>query len=212
MNVARHHNEWLSLAGTSGPFLSLPVLLRVFPQGLDARDPSQASRLREAYEDWLERGTKVPAVHHAWIRHVLHSVLGYSADLLAEGQAIPPGVEAVMATFNETLRPDIVLKHREPDQKPVLLIGAYTASQDLQKPVSGRLWKASPGTRMMELLHAADVPVGLVTNGEEWMLVSARRGETTGFASWYADLWMQEPLTLRAFHSLLHLRRLKRIS
>ena len=27
-------------------------------------------------------------------------------------------------------------------------------------------------------------------------------------ASWYADLWMQEPLTLRAFHSLLHLRRL----
>ena len=208
MNVARHHNEWLSLIETSGPFLSLPVLLRVFPQGLDARDPSQASRLREAYEDWLEQGTKVPAVHHAWIRHVLHNVLGYPADLLTEGQAIPPGLEAVMATFNETLRPDMVLKHREADQKPVLLIGAYTASQDLQKPVSGRLWKASPGTRMMELLHAADVPAGLVTNGEEWMLVSARRGETTGFASWYADLWMQEPLTLRAFHSLLHLRRL----
>ena len=208
MNVARHHNEWLSLVETSGPFLSLPVLLRVFPQGLDARDPSQASRLRESYEDWLEQGTKVPAVHHAWIRHVLHSLLGYPADLLAEGQAIPPGLEAVVATFNETLRPDMVLKHREADQKPVLLIGAYTASQNLQKPVSGRLWTASPGTRMMELLHAADVPAGLVTNGEEWMLVSARRGETTGFASWYADLWMQEPLTLRAFHSLLHLRRL----
>ena len=208
MNIARHHNEWLSLVETSGPFLSLPVLLRVFPQGLDARDPSQASRLREAYEDWLEQGTKVPAVHHAWIRHVLQNVLGYPADLLAEGQAIPPGLEAVMATFNETLRPDMVLKHREPDQKPVLLIGAYAASQDLQKPVGGRLWKASPGTRMMELLHTADVPAGLVTNGEEWMLVSAHRGETTGFASWHADLWMQEPLTLRAFHSLLHLRRL----
>ena len=156
----------------------------------------------------LNKAQKVPAVHHAWIRHVLHNLLGYPADLLTEGQAIPPGLKAVMATFNETLRPDMVLKHREADQKPVLLVGAYTASQDLQKPVSGRLWKASPGTRMMELLHAADVPVGLVTNGEEWMLVSARRGETTGFASWYADLWMQEPLTLRAFHSLLHLRRL----
>ena len=59
----------------------------------------------------------------------------------------------------------------------------------------------------MELLHAADVPLGLVTNGEQWMTVYAPRGETTGFASWYADLWMQEPLTLRAFHSLLHLRR-----
>src|SRR5262249_12910509 len=77
----------------------------------------------------------------------------------------------------------------------------------LDKPVAGKLWKATAGTRMMELLHAGDVPLGLVTNGEQWMLVSARRGETTGFASWYADLWMQEPLTLRAFHSLMHLRR-----
>ncbi|WP_213043444.1 Eco57I restriction-modification methylase domain-containing protein [Nitrospira defluvii] len=60
---------------------------------------------------------------------------------------------------------------------------------------------------MMELLHAANVPLGLLTNGEHWMLVYAPRGETTGFASWYADLWVQEPITLRAFQSLLHLRR-----
>ena len=46
-----------------------------------------------------------------------------------------------------------------------------------------------------------------MTNGEHWMLVYAPRGETTGFASWYADLWMQEPITLRAFFSLLLLRR-----
>ena len=30
-----------------------------------------------------------------------------------------------------------------------------------------------------------------------------RKGETTGFASWYATLWLEEPLTLRAFRSLL---------
>ena len=28
---------------------------------------------------------------------------------------------------------------------------------------------------MMELLHATDVRLGLVTNGEQWMLVDARR-------------------------------------
>ena len=55
MSVARHHAEWLSLVETSGPFLSMPVLLRVFPQGLDARDAQQAAHLRETYEDWLER-------------------------------------------------------------------------------------------------------------------------------------------------------------
>jgi hypothetical protein len=207
LSVARHHAEWLSLVESSGPFLSMPVLLRVFPQGLEQRDPAKAAELREAYEDWLERGAKQPAVHHAWIRHVLEKLLEYPAEFLAEGQAIPPGMEAVMANAGETLRPDFVLKHRDAGHKPLLLIEHYAPDQDLEKPIAGKLWKATPGTRMMELLHAADVPLGLITNGEQWMLVDAPRGETTGFASWYADLWMQEPITLRAFHSLLHLRR-----
>ncbi len=225
MSVARHHADWLSLVESSGPFLSMPVLLRVFPQGLEQRDPAKASHLREAYEDWLERGAKQPAVHHAWIRHVLTQLLEYPPEFLVEGQAIPPGMEAVMANFCETLRPDFVLKAKGermkdegkmgsefgssfiPHPSSLLLIEHYGPDQDLEKPVAGKIWKASPGTRMMELLHAADVPLGLVTNGEQWMIVSAPRGETTGFASWYADLWMQEPITLRAFHSLLHLRR-----
>ena len=207
MSPARHHAEWLSLVETSGPFLSMPVLLRVFPQGLDQRNPAKAAELREAYEDWLERGGTKPAVHHAWIRHVLEKMLEYPPEFLAEGQAIPPGMEATMSNVGETLRPDFVLKNRVVGQNPLLLIQIYSPEQDLEKPVAGKLWKASPGTRMMELLHAADVPLGLITNGEQWMLVYAPRGETTGFASWYADLWMQEPITLRAFHSLLHLRR-----
>ncbi len=207
MSVARHHAEWMSLVETSGPFLSMPVLLRVFPQGLDQRDADKASRLREAYEDWLERGAKQPAVHHAWVRHVLTDILEYPPEFLVEGQAVPPGMEAVMSNYGETLRPEFVLKHRDAGKKPLLLIEHYAPDQDLEKPVAGKIWKASPGTRMMELLHATDVPLGLVTNGEQWMIVYAPRGETTGFASLYADLWMQEPITLRAFHSLLHLRR-----
>jgi len=31
MSIARHHAEWLGLIEQAGPFLSLPVLLRVFP-------------------------------------------------------------------------------------------------------------------------------------------------------------------------------------
>jgi hypothetical protein len=208
LSVAAHHAEWLSLVETSGPFLTMPVLLRVFPQGLDSRDAQQAARMREAYEDWLERGSRQPSVHHAWIRHVLHELLGYPLGWLAEGQAIPPGIQAVMANVGEVLRPDIILKHDDVQRKPILLVALYPPEQDLEKPITGKLWKATAGTRMMELLHAADLPLGLITNGEEWTLVSGPRGETTGFASWYADLWMQEPLTLRAFHSLLHLRRL----
>src|SRR5262245_43432011 len=168
----------------------MPVLLRVFPQGLDSRDAHQAARLREAYEDWLERGGKQPSVHHAWIRHVLHELLGYPVAWLAEGQTISPGIQAVMANVGEVLRPDMVLKRNESDDRPVLMVAVYPPEQDLEKPISGKLWKATAGTRMMELLHAVDLPLGLITNGEEWTLVSAPRGETTGFASWYADLWM----------------------
>src|SRR5207302_4896613 len=99
MSIARHHAEWLSLVETSGPFLSMPVLMRVFPQGLDQRDASKASKLRENYEDWLERGTKVPAIHHAWIRHVLTELLEYPPEFLVEGQGIPPGIEAGIANY-----------------------------------------------------------------------------------------------------------------
>ena len=87
MTIARHHAEWLSLVETSGPFLSLPVLLRVFPQGLDPRDGENVFRLREAYEDWLERGPKQPAVHHEWIRYVLTELLEYPTEFLVEGQS-----------------------------------------------------------------------------------------------------------------------------
>ena len=50
--IARHHSEWLSLIEVSGPFLTLPVLVRVFPQGLPKVDGKKLGRLRAAYEEW----------------------------------------------------------------------------------------------------------------------------------------------------------------
>jgi hypothetical protein len=46
MSIARHHAEWLSLIESSGPFLSLPVLLQTFPQGLPPRQPEMMQPLR----------------------------------------------------------------------------------------------------------------------------------------------------------------------
>jgi hypothetical protein len=209
MNTSRHHADWLSLVEVSGPFLSLPVLLCVFPQGLEARDPAQAKALRAAYDEW-QANPVAPGLRRAWILHVLTNLLGYPADLLAEGQTLPAGLEANIAQMGETLRPDFALvgpKNSETDGQAQLLIAAYPAGQSLDRPLADRHWKASPATRMMELLHVSGVPLGLLTNGEHWMLVYAPRGETTGYASWYGALWLDEPITLRAFHSLLGVRR-----
>ncbi len=209
MSVTRHHADWLSLIEVSGPFVSLPVLQKVFPQGLEGRDPAQAKVLRAAYEEWQDNPS-APGKQRAWVMHVLTSVLGYPENQIAEGQALPVGLEAKMPEMGETLRPDFALlapAGSETAGEPQLLITCYPAEQSLDKPVIGKHWKATPATRLMELLHGANVPLGLVTNGEHWMLVYAPRGETTGYASWYGALWLDEPITLRAFHSLLGVRR-----
>jgi len=208
-SASRHHADWLSLVEISGPFVSLPVLLRVFSQGLEPRDPTQAKALRAAYEEWQDNRA-APGKQRAWVLHVLTTVLGYPSNQVVEGQALPAGLEANMPEMGETLRPDFALTGpagTDTSGKAQLLIATYPAEQKLDRPVIGKHWKATPATRMMELLHGAGVPLGLVTNGEQWMLVYAPRGEITGYASWFGALWLDEPITLRAFHSLLGVRR-----
>jgi hypothetical protein len=207
MPATRHHNEWLSLIDVSGPFLSVPVLGKVFPQGLDAHDPEHARVLKLALEEWednqqSERASS--AIHRAWIDFVLKQTLGLPDEVIADGQEIPQTLRVSIAEHGETLRPDLVVRNPEGASdagKVRLLVQNYPVVQSLEKPLLGRHWKASPATRMMELLHATDVRLGLVTNGKDWMLVDAPKGETTGFATWDATFWVEEPLTLRAFRS-----------
>jgi hypothetical protein len=207
MSIARHHNEWLSLLEISGPFLSLPVLMRTFPQGLDALDRDGMAELRLAYEEWLDDQNSLrpsPAIHSVWVRYVLEHVLGFEKSHLLEGPAIPATLQAFVAEQGETLRPDLAIVSNDPSaQKPRMLVQVCPITQGLEKSMQNHRWKASPAMRMLELLRATGVSLGLVTNGEQWMLVNAPKGETSAFVSWYAALWLEEPLTLRAFSSLL---------
>lgn len=216
MPTARHHAEWLSLIEVSGPFLSLPVLLRVFPQGLDTVTPEKRQLLRLAYEEW-EAGQAVlrpdSALHREWVRFVLGDLLDLPPAAVAEGAALPAGLTVAIPQEGETLAPDWAVVGPSPGPSPGvprLLVTVYPASQDLNKAVAGSRWQASPATRMLELLRATAVPLGLVTNGEHWLLVHAPRAGESGaytYASWYAGLWLEEPLTLRAFTSLLGVQR-----
>lgn len=202
------NTDWLSLVEISGPFVSVPVLKEIFPQGMEDVPAELARSLRADYEFWQENQDD-RAVHLGWVRLVLDSLLGYSDELLLSGQAVPAGLKAAFPEHDETLRPDFVLA--EPadggERKPKLLIQVFPAAQDLGKSVTGSRWAASAATRTMELLHATEIRLGLVTNGEQWMLVDAPRGETTGFTTWYASLWFDERVTLNAFHSLLGVKR-----
>lgn len=210
MSTAKHHNEWLSLIDISGPFLSLPVLMRVFPQGLEAHDADASREARLAHEEWLDNQQGLrpeTAMHTLWVRYVLERLLSFSNETIAEGLAMPLTVRVTFAEHGETLQPDLVLHEPGNPAKPRVLVQVYPFTQNLDKTVPEKRWKTSPAMRMMELLRATGVRLGLVTNGEEWMLVDAPRGETSAFVSWYASLWFEEPLTLRSFRSLLSARR-----
>src|SRR5262245_55101814 len=110
MSSARHHAEWLSLVESTGPFLTLPVLLRAFPHGLDAHDPEKARDLRLALEEWEDRPDD-PAVHTAWVRFVLTQVLELPDAVIASGQAISGTLRAIVAEHGETLVPDLVVRN-----------------------------------------------------------------------------------------------------
>jgi hypothetical protein len=210
MSTARHHAEWLSLLDVSGPFLSMPVLLQVFPHGLHPHDPDLFRALRQTHESWADNQqglTPDPAIHSAWVRFILREVLGYPDAMLSEGAAIPESLKATVEEQRETIRPDLVLRRADRNEQARLLIHILPATQHLEKPLAGAHWKASPATRMSELLRASGVSLGVVTNGEHWMLVHAPPGETTTFASWYASIWLEEKMTLRSFRTLLELAR-----
>src|SRR6516164_5397837 len=205
MSIARHHAEWLSLVPVSGPFLSLPVLMEAFNTGLERHDPEQSRLLRQEYANWLgsfEKRKADPLPHQHWIKFILTKTLELDDRVLTDGQAISQTLQVEVPEHHELLRPSIVVT--DPNtKKPRLLVQTYPRSQELTSYVVNSPWKASPDTRMTELLHGTGLRLGLVTNGEHWMLVDAPKGGTTGYASWYASLWLEEPITLRAFRSLL---------
>jgi hypothetical protein len=108
MSIARHHAEWLALLDISGPFLSLKVLSRAFPQGLDAPDADVARELRLAYEEWLDSalGSRPDsALHRAWVEWVLRRVLRMPGEVLMRvpglgSRASKPRLALVMRFFS----------------------------------------------------------------------------------------------------------------
>lgn len=212
MNPLDIHDEWLSLIEVSGPFLATPVLKRIFSTGLPAVEPRIRQYLRQAYDEWCEArdndDPRFTELHRAWIHEVLARGLEYdetdSGELLLRGERIPPEQCVTLPEHGVTLEPDYALVSGGKSQ---LLVQIYSAGTDLQVALKSDGWTASPAERMERLCRASGCRLGLVTDGERWMLVDAPVGAVSTFASWYARLWGQERLTLQAFLTLLGIRR-----
>lgn len=201
--------EWLSLVDISGPFLVPAVLEQVFPQGLEKVQTPRRQRIRSAYEEWRDAvdddDPQLREMHSAWVLMVLQDMLEYEDSVLVPRQSLDGKCVYRAPEHGVEYAPDYAV--RGEDGKPRLFISIWPPETDLEKAVSGDPWTASPLERMTLLCRTADTRLGLVTDGERWMLVNAPVGATSGYAAWLARLWWQEPVTLKAFQSLLGVRR-----
>ncbi len=196
--IEDHHAEWLSLVETSGPFLTVPALKKALPNGL-AEVPGAMSELRIAHAEVLEN----PGLQRRWVQWVLETLLELG-DAVSEAADADPS--HLVAEHGVRIRPSYVVRDRSQDG-PVLLVHRYESGTALDRPIKDDRWAASPIDRAAELARASGVPLALVTDGQRWTLVWARQGETTGLCTWRREVWIEEPLTLRAFVELLGARR-----
>ncbi|MFF4018899.1 Eco57I restriction-modification methylase domain-containing protein [Streptomyces sp. NPDC001843] len=213
----RQHQEWLDLTEVSGPFLTMPVLLRAWPQ-LDALEKEERPRLRARHADWQ---TDTTAGRDEWVAYVLGRLLEWG-DALAfrQGESEHHGLDRLalrVAEHNTEVRPDFALVEpgaelaAEPDvesaAKRVRLLGMTVpaGTAPTARLGGGGDWSAAPADRLARLLRHHGVPLGLVTDGRWWCLVWAPLGGVTTTAVFDSIGWNEaaERNVVRAFVSLL---------
>jgi len=201
LTVAQRHAEWVNLLRPDGPFIAVPVLTTVFPQGLDTIPDDVLDKVRQA---WAEVQAAPDLLTPAWCDLVLREVLRYTVAVLAEGGALPADLRTGPAAA--ALRPDAVAYG--PDgcggRAERLLVYRRPASEPLT--MASREYPAAT-EQAADLCRRRGTPLALLTNGQQWALVHARPEESATTAVFDADLWLEERDLLRAFASLLGAQR-----
>jgi hypothetical protein len=177
------HLEWIGFVQPTGLVVSAPALVRAGAI-LEQRDAEGQRRLRACVGD---QGDDEPGI--ADFRDFATSVLGWRFS--PRGYAgtpeapIPPELELVLPDLGETLRPDFAVRELDPlPGAPAwqLLVRVLPQGQDPDDEAAegGRLVLSAHG-RMERLLRQTGVAAGLIVNGHKLRLVSAPRGESSGW-------------------------------
>lgn len=195
--VVALHADWLNLVHEAGPFLTLPVLRRVFPSGLDRTPADLRAEFRDRVADEDRPG---------FVEWVVRDLLEYG-DTVNTGQTIP---EDLVATPHPgvVLRPQLAVVKAKTAR---LLVHIYPRNTDITAPLADPRWAASPVDRMATHLRSVHGPeLGLLSDGERFTLVWAPKTGAVGRATWHASILTEhgERTLLDAFTSILGAKRL----
>ena len=216
-SAAQQHRAWLELVDTDGPFLSVPVLTGLYPQGIPGLSRERREALRaakpafdRAWDAWdADRDSNSALVSYrrardAWVITVLTEVLGWGG-LWTTAQERPALEETHRVSSDGyppvTATPTGALVHGE-DVGALVLV---TDPTDSLREVGRDGWAASPIDRMAAMLRApgSACSIGVVTDGRWWALVSAPRQGATASGVVDSQTWVEEPATRDAFRKLL---------
>ena len=187
----RAHLEWLGFIQPNGLVVSAPALAKAGAI-LNRQDAEGQSRLLGCVDERVldpVRGSE-PCLpdFDVFAADVLgwgFSPRGYAGT---EEAPIPAELEVPLPDYGVTLRPDFAVRERDPrDGEPPwqLLAQLLDTGQDFDAPVTtggaGSRLDASPQSRAERLLRGTGVPAGLLFNGAALRLISAPRGESSGW-------------------------------
>jgi len=182
------HLEWLGFVQPTGLVVSAPAMVRA--GAILNRNDQEGQRLLRAAvvgteEDAGEDAAPRLADFSTFSKDVLGwrwSPKGYAGT---KDAPIPDELHVHLPDYDETLVPDFAVIERDPAEgKPgwQLLVTELSTGQDLDAPVKGRgHLETSPHGRMERLLRRTEVSAGLLFNGEVIRLISAPRGESSGW-------------------------------
>ena len=217
-NIAAHL-EWIGFVRPTGLVVSAPALDKAGAI-LDRRDVEGQRLLRECAEERCFASNEEPQPWLPDFRAFASVVLGWS--FLPIGYAgtdeapIPAALEAALSDSGGILRPDFAVRMealRSAGDAPPwqLLVQIREPDEDFDRVArAGDGLEASPHGRMERLLRHTSVPAGLLFNGLALRLISAPRGESSGWLDFRVADMVQtagRPIST-AMRLLLHEKRL----
>jgi hypothetical protein len=182
------HLEWIGFVRPTGLVVSAPALVRAGAI-LDRHDVEGQRLLQACVEERSFDPKEGSAPYLPDFRTFAESVLGWSFSpkgYAGTGESpIPPELEVPLPEYGETLRPDIAVRELEPKdgaQPWQLLVRVLEHGEDFDRVVrgNGQLETSAHG-RVERLLRQTGAPAGLLFNGRTLRVVSAPRGESSGW-------------------------------